>query len=232
MLSPLQVVVLVIGLWSCQLCYGDQQQPSGHVNAKTTALEQHQPSPSPASQDATAASLDTLPTAAEAFAVRSSRTHSPDQLQLHRLNARWSICPTNSFAAVRRLIKFFPLLPSAFSGIQATALSGEEDLSPSSDKYSYSIADMDRATAFGRMSMFPTVAATAFEDTTQGQQQRIYVTLPESLPLHVPYTSQHRFGPVLRYVQSIHPTDPDLLIEPLNAPQESTTIHAGCQEIR
>lgn len=50
--------------------------------------------------------------------------------------------------------------------------------------------------AYGQMAMYPIVAATAFEDTTPGQ--RLYVTLPESQPLHVPYTAQHRFGPVLR----------------------------------
>lgn len=57
-----------------------------------------------------------------------------------------------------------------------------------SNKYSYTIGDDDQ------MSMFP----EALEDTTQ--DQRIYVTLPESKPLHVPYTAQHRFGPVLRFL--------------------------------
>lgn len=61
--------------------------------------------------------------------------------------------------------------------------------------------ELDRA--FGQqLFMYRGAAATAFEDTTQGQH--IYVTLPErSQPsLLVPYASQHRFGPVLRFVAS------------------------------
>lgn len=63
MLSTLQLVVLVIGLWSCQLCHGEAAP--GLVNAKTAAAPDLPAVVTPtgtASTGSSTASLDTLPT--------------------------------------------------------------------------------------------------------------------------------------------------------------------------
>ena len=63
MLSTLQLVVLVIGLWSCQLCHGEAAP--GLVNAKTAAAPDLPAVVTPtgtASMGSSTASLDTLPT--------------------------------------------------------------------------------------------------------------------------------------------------------------------------
>ena len=63
MLSTLQLVVLVIGLWSCQLCHGEAAP--GLVNAKTAAAPDLPAAVTPTGTTSTGsstASLDTLPT--------------------------------------------------------------------------------------------------------------------------------------------------------------------------
>lgn len=177
---PSQVIVVVIGLWSsCQLCCGE---PVGHVSVKTTAPQPITPTATSGSSAQEATVGDALPTAET---VRR---------------------PFNSFGDTpfrtlgRRLIKFFFAHPQqtreASSAMpRADNLDRKEAPSlPDLNRNSPGPYDRDNfARAYGPMSMFPIVAGTA---TTPGQQ--LYVTLPESQPLIVPYTTQHRFGPVLR----------------------------------
>lgn len=88
-----QAVVLVIGLWSCQLCFAE---PAGRVNAKTTAPSSPPPSPQTTAAAATSTEeqqpgVDALP---KPEAVRPS-------LPIYT-KRRW-----NPPCTVRRLIKFF-----------------------------------------------------------------------------------------------------------------------------